>query len=99
MSSYLDWVKDGKVELHVSSIRSELGLGGRNQSVGEIYWGVCCVISQNHVGDSIHTDLDACVEALKNSVSWGVTPNEGKVICVETGILARVWLMGRGGWP
>ena len=45
MSSYLDWVKDGKVELHVSSIRSELGLGGRNQSVGEIYWGVCCVIT------------------------------------------------------
>ena len=99
MSSHLDWVKDGKVELHVSSMRSELGLGGRNQSVGEIHWGVCCVISQNHVGDSIHTDEDACVEALKVSVSWGGTPNERKVSCVETGILARVGLMGRGSWP
>ena len=45
MSSHLDWVKDSKVELHVSSMRSELSLGGRNQSVGEIHWGVCCVIS------------------------------------------------------
>jgi hypothetical protein len=65
-SSYFDWVQEGKVELHVSRIRDELGLGGRNQSVGEIHSYVYCVrISQKQVGDSIHTDEDDCVEALK----------------------------------
>ena len=65
-NSYLDWVQEGKVELHVSGFRGELGLGRRNHSAGEVHSCVYRIrITQKQVGYVVHADEDDCVEALK----------------------------------
>ena len=65
-NSNLYRVQEGKVKLHVSGFRSELGLGRRNHRTGEIH---CCGyymrISQKRVGYIVHANEDNRVTALK----------------------------------